>query len=214
MAVRFPSRGDQKLVQIVDAALADAARRGGDWLACRPGCTQCCIGVFAIHQLDALRLQRGLAKLQKQSPERAAAVRARARESWSRLSPGFPGNAATGILGEDEEAAWKFEEFGNDESCPALDPATGLCELYESRPMTCRVFGPPVRSEDGLGVCELCFQGASDEEIAACEMVPDPDDLESRLVKQAEISAGRSGDTIIAFCLATRGGTGSAESSA
>ena len=48
--------------------------------------------------------------------------------------------------------------------------------------MTCRVFGPPVRSEDGLGVCELCFQGASDEEIAACEMKPDPDDLESRLL--------------------------------
>ena len=38
--------------------------------------------------------------------------------------------------------------------------------------MTCRVFGPPVRSEDGLGVCELCFQGASDKEIAACEMKP------------------------------------------
>ena len=43
--------------------------------------------------------------------------------------------------------------------------------------MTCRVFGPPVRSEDGLGVCELCFHGASEKEIAACEMSPDPNDL-------------------------------------
>ena len=41
--------------------------------------------------------------------------------------------------------------------------------------MTCRVFGPPVRSEGGLGVCELCFQGASEEAVAACEMVPDPE---------------------------------------
>jgi len=202
MAVRFPSRENQKLIQIVDAALADAARRSGDWLACRPGCTQCCIGVFAINQLDAMRLTRSLAKLEKQSTERAAAVRARARESWSRLSPEFPGNQATGILDEDEGSAQKFEQFGNEEACPALDPATGLCDLYEFRPMTCRVFGPPVRSEGGLGVCELCFQGASDEEIATCEMVPDPNDLEVRLLGQVEKNSGQCGDTIIAFCLA------------
>ena len=100
MPARFPVRGDQKLVQIVDAALADAARRSGDWLACRPGCTHCCIGVFAINQLDALRLKQGLANLQQQAPERAEMVRGRARESMGRLSPGFPGDLATGILDE------------------------------------------------------------------------------------------------------------------
>jgi hypothetical protein len=60
-----------------------------------------------------------------------------------------------------------------------------------------------VRSEDGLGVCELCFQGASDKEIAACEMTSDPDDLESCLLKELEKSTGRRGNTIIAFCLAS-----------
>ena len=202
MAVHFPSRGDQKLIQIVETALADASRKSGDWLACRPGCTQCCVGVFAINQLDAIRLKRGLTQLEKQSSERSSAMAETCAESWSRLSPEFPGNQATGILAEDEESAEKFEGFGNEEVCPALDPATGLCELYEFRPMTCRVFGPPVRSEDGLGVCELCFQGASDDEIAACEMVPDPDDLESRLLGQVEKNSGRRGVTIIAFCLA------------
>ena len=54
--------------------------------------------------------------------------------------------------------------------------------------MTCRVFGPPVRSEDGLGVCELCYHGATDVEIAACEMKPDPDDAESDLLKALENS--------------------------
>ncbi len=109
----------------------------------------------------------------------------------------------TGILNEGNEAAERFEEFANDEPCPALDPATGLCELYEYRPMTCRVFGPPVRSEDGLGVCELCFHGASDQEIAACEMIPDPDDLESRLLDRVEEKSGIRGNTIIAFVLAS-----------
>jgi Fe-S-cluster containining protein len=202
MSRSLPSR-DKHLIQIVDAALADVTRRSGAWLACRLGCTQCCVGAFAINQLDAVRLRRGLADLDQLAPERAARVRQRARESVARLSPEFPGDPTTGILYEGEAAEKQFADFANDEPCPALDPLTGACELYESRPMTCRVFGPPVRSEDGLGVCELCFQGASDEEIASCEMKPDPDDLESRLLSELERKAGAQGDTIIAFCLAS-----------
>ena len=201
MPDRFPSRGDQKLIQIVDSALADVTRRSGDWLACRPGCTQCCIGAFSINQLDAARLRRGLADLEKKSPERAARIRERARESVARLSSDFPGDPVSGILAEGEEAEQQFADFANDEPCPVLDPDTGYCELYESRPMTCRVFGPPVRSEDGLGICELCFQGVSSKEIAACEMKPDPDDLESRLLEELERATGAHGNTIIAFCL-------------
>ena len=202
MGARYPRSGDQKLVQIVDAALADAARRSGRWLACRPGCTDCCHGVFAINQLDALRLDRGLAELESRDPARARGVRQRARESMSRVLADFPGDRSTGVLGEDEDSVRRFENFANDEPCPALSPETGLCELYEWRPMTCRVFGPPVRSENGLGVCQLCFQGASDDEIAACEMVPDPEDLESKLLEKVEHSTKRRGETLVAFCLA------------
>ena len=61
-------------------------------------------------------------------------------------------------------------------------------------------FGPPVRSEGGLGVCELCFHGATDEEIAECEMVADPDDLESRLVEQMERRTQRPGQTWLHSC--------------
>jgi Fe-S-cluster containining protein len=201
MGMRFPSAGDRKLIQIVDSAFADAARRSGDWLVCRPGCTQCCIGAFSINQLDAERLRRGLSDLAKSQPERADKVRLRARESVARLTPEFPGDPISGVLDESEEAAQRFADFANDEPCPALDPVTGNCELYESRPMTCRVFGPPVPSEDGLGVCELCFHGASEKEIAASEMKPDPDDLESRLLKELEQNTGARGNTVIAFCL-------------
>src|SRR6476660_8939344 len=93
---------DQKLVQIVDAALADAARTSGDWLVCRKGCTQCCYGPFAISQLDAWRLQKGLEELESRDPQRAAQIRQRAQDAVKRLSstfPGnpFPGNPKTGI---------------------------------------------------------------------------------------------------------------------
>jgi Fe-S-cluster containining protein len=204
-AVLMPGRflaGDRKLIQIVDAALADTATKSGDWLACRPGCTQCCVGVFPVNQLDALRLRRGLKDLKRKAPERATAVQSRARDAVARLAQEFPGDPVSGILDEGEEAEQRFSEFANDEPCPALDPVTGNCELYESRPMTCRVFGPPVESEDGLGVCELCYHGASEAEIAGCEMKPDPDNLETSLLEKVESSTGVRGNTIIAYSLA------------
>lgn len=194
--------GDRVLVQIVDAALADATRRSGPWLVCRPGCAQCCMGVFSISPLDAVRLQQGLDDLQHHDPQRAAALRKRAREAVSRLALAFPGDPKTGILADDDDAEQLFADFANDEPCPVLNPATGTCDLYSARPITCRAFGPPVRSEDGLGVCELCFHGATDEQIAACEMEVDPDEIESKLLKEMQNAGGPSGRTIVAFAVA------------
>jgi Fe-S-cluster containining protein len=194
-------RSDAKLIQIVDAAFAEAARKSGEWLLCRPGCTQCCHGVFAIHQLDVLRLRDGLGQLHQIDPARAERIIAHAKDSIARLSAEYPGDPVTGILDESDEAAARFEDFANDEPCPVLDPETGTCDLYASRPMTCRVFGPPVRSENGFGVCELCFHGATPEQVASCEMIPDPEDLESMVLDEVEKSSGSSGKTIVAFAL-------------
>jgi Fe-S-cluster containining protein len=197
--------GDRQLIQIIDAALADAARRSGDWLVCRPGCTQCCVGAFAISQLDARRLQAGLSELFAADAERAARVRQRATAYIATFATEFPGDALTGVLGETAEAEAAFEEFANDEPCPVLDPATGTCDLYAARPMTCRAFGPPIRSsdqsEEGLGVCELCFHGATAEQIAACEMEVDPDNLESALLQQLQTETGAHGQTIVSYAL-------------
>jgi Fe-S-cluster containining protein len=184
----------------MDAAFADAAARSGKWLKCREGCTQCCVGVFAISQLDAARLREGMAQLEHTDPKRAERVRRRARQSLKRLKKDFPGDPTTGILDHSQEAQARFEEFGNNETCPALDPKTGRCDVYQWRPMTCRVFGPPVRTEEGLGVCELCYKGAKPAQIAACEMQV-PHELEERLIRQAEKKSGKKGETIVAWCL-------------
>jgi Fe-S-cluster containining protein len=202
MRCSAPPSGDRSLIQIVDAALAESTRRSGEWLVCRPGCSQCCFGAFSINQLDALRLRQGLADLEQRAPERASRVRARAQDAVRRLSPDFPGDPVTGRLHEDRASVARFADFANDEPCPVLDPQTGTCELYQSRPLTCRVFGPPVRSGDGLGFCELCFRGASEEQITSCEMKPDPENLESALLQDLERTSGLHGETIIAFCLA------------
>jgi len=194
--------GDSKLVQIVDASLADAARRAGNWLVCRPGCTPCCHGAFAVGPLDALRLRTGMSALRATDSALADAIERRAQAWVAEHGAEFPGDLESGILGSSAADQERFDEFANEAACPALDPVTGLCGVYAWRPMTCRVFGPPVRMEGAsgedtpLGHCELCFHGASAEEIAACEMAV-PHGLE------AELLAGlpSNGDTVVAFAL-------------
>ena len=192
---------DAELIQIMDAALTEAAGKAGSWLVCRPGCTQCCVGAFAINRLDAARLQAGLTRLEQEDPERAQQVRARAHAYLQRVSRDFPGDISTGLLGDKEGDKKRFEWFADEEVCPALDPEMGTCDLYKFRPMTCRVFGPPVRNDDGnLSVCELCFHGATHGQILSCELKPDPEGLEELLLDELK-SAGDVGDTIVAFAL-------------
>ena len=206
MSMVLPA-GDPELVQIMDAAFADAARRAGEWLVCRPGCTQCCYGAFAINQLDALRLREGMATLRSKDPALAEEIARRTAEWLAEFGADFPGDLESGLLGESDEERERFEEYANDAACPALDPATGRCDVYEWRPMTCRVFGPPVRTEtadgqSGLGHCELCFAGASDDQISKCEM-PVPLEQEQRLL-DGLAATGETGDTIVAIAVLPR----------
>jgi Fe-S-cluster containining protein len=196
----LPAR-DAELVQIVDASFAEAARRAGSLLACRIGCTQCCYGAFAINALDAARVRAGMRALRAADLHRAQAIEQRARTWIAEYGSEFPGDRAAGTLGKSVRDQEKFEDFANDAPCPALDPATGRCDVYAWRPMTCRVFGPPVRAagddgSEGLGHCELCFIGATPEQIAACEM-PVPHELESEILREIDSTE----ETIVAFAL-------------
>ena len=187
------------LVQIVDAALADAAARSGAWLVCRPGCSQCCVGVFGISGMDAGRLRDGLGSADQGV---AARVRLRVAASVARLESWFPGDLTTGVLSDDEERVELFEEFAADEVCPVLDPVTGTCDLYGARPVLCRTFGPPIKNEDGgLAICELCFDGATEAETAACEMDSSWRATEETMELAYDAEHAGSGRTIVAWAL-------------
>jgi Fe-S-cluster containining protein len=196
--MQLPAR-DAELVQIVDAALADAARRAGEFLVCRVGCTQCCYGAFAINALDAARLREGMKELWANDAGLAAKIESRAQTWLEDYGGDFPGNRETGVLGKSAEDEARFADFANDAPCPALDETTGRCDVYAWRPMTCRVFGPPVHTEgedgsEGLGHCELCFVGATAEQVAECEMVV-PQEMEAELVRN------ECEETVVAFAL-------------
>jgi Fe-S-cluster containining protein len=194
------------LIQIVTAALASATLRSGPHLVCRPGCTQCCIGVFPIAQQDAARLRDGLAALTHTDPSRAHRIQQRVAASLTRLDPWFPGDRTTGILSEDEQSTNLFEEFANDEPCPVLDPDTGTCDLYSARPIVCRTFGPPMQTpgddgETNLATCELCYIHATTAEIAACELDPAIPALEAASNETFNATYNLHGETLIAYAL-------------
>lgn len=197
----LPAR-DSELLRILDNALQDSCSRGRGWLACRPGCSSCCHGVFRISALDALRLRQALDSL----PDRAQAeaICARARAFAAVLAPSFPGDAVTGLLHEQDESWERFADLPEaDAACPVLDPASGRCELYAARPLTCRIFGPPVRGEDGIGMCELCYVGAPEAEVLAGELHLAHGHLEQELDRELA-ARGITGETIIPWALLAR----------
>jgi Fe-S-cluster containining protein len=161
------------------------------------------MGPFTITQLDARSPREGLAEFESRDQQRTARVRKRARQAVTRMRSDFPGGATTGVPGGDEVAEEQFAALAEDRPCSAADAATGTCDLYAARPITCGIFGPPVDfGSEAVGVCGLCFQWARDEEIAACEVEIDLRGLESRLPNELERTAGALGQTMLVFAAA------------
>jgi Fe-S-cluster containining protein len=191
----------EPLLRILDLALASSIQRSGPHLACRPGCAQCCHGVFQISALDAHRLRQALATAE---PTLRSRIEARIEQARNHLLPFFPGDPGTGVLSNDDHAVELFEEWAHADPCPILDPTTQTCDLYAARPILCRTFGPPIRNdpadiEAGLSICELCFTQATEDDIVHAET-----DSTFRLLQDAEEEAYEqthpsSGPTIIAF---------------
>jgi Fe-S-cluster containining protein len=193
---------DDELVRRFDEAMERSTRQAGPLFGCGPGHTRCCRGPFPVNLLDARRLERGMAALDVRDPARAKAVRRRARRVVRRFAGSFPGEARTGLLDDDQEVERRFCARHARVMCPALDGASGLCDLYDWRPLACRSMGPPVRFGGvDLPPCPYCFRPAPADEIERCRAVPDPDGREDRVLAELEARLGRSGDTLIAFAL-------------
>jgi Fe-S-cluster containining protein len=179
-----------------------AAANAGQWLACRPGCAECCFGPFPITRLDVRRLRIGLSLLGESDPRRALAVRRRAEQAVAVLAEGFPGDPVTGRLTGEEPTLDRFFERHGSLPCPALDPGTQRCDLYAWRPVSCRTYGPPTRFGDERSPpCRLCFVDASAESIEASRMVPDRDGQEQRILAGMGVLGGEEWETLIAFAL-------------
>ncbi|UCF37135.1 MAG: YkgJ family cysteine cluster protein [Acidobacteriota bacterium] len=193
---------DSDLLGSYEREFAVGTRKAGRWLKCAPGCTECCTGPKPITQLDALRMQVGLVRLARDYPDEARDVQKRAERAWKIQKQSFPGDPETGILSSDDDRIAVYESRFGLTNCPSLNPATGLCELYEYRPLDCRSYGLPYRFDGESGdPCRLCFRGADEQVIELCRIEPDPENLEEGLLDEVESEVGA--ETLISYALAT-----------
>jgi Fe-S-cluster containining protein len=156
-----------------------------------------------VTRFDAARLRRGLERLTRSDPGRAAAVVARAHRAREALEPGFPGEVERGSLTRDESKLNVFFERHRELACPALDPHSGRCELYEFRPIACRTYGPPLSHEGRPSEpCGLCFRGVDAATVERCRFEPDPEGLERTILIRLGVAPGEEWETLIALALA------------
>jgi Fe-S-cluster containining protein len=174
--LRWVDAEDRLFLDKLGASLAEGARRAGANLVCRIACTECCVGSFPITPLDVRRLRNGFRDMSDRNPGRAAAVLARARAS---------------VAERDVEGP-----------CPALDPQTGRCDLYDARPVTCRTFGLPVRiGGDRLPPCRLCFTSATPEALEDARVTIDEAAEEDLMIGVLEWAGIPDEDTTVAEAL-------------
>lgn len=186
---------NQQLLQIVDAQLAEAPRRSGAHLTCHAGCAICCIGPFLVTPIDAWRLNEGLAAAPR---ELAAAIRERAAVAAGQFTadPQYP------QITRDQQAMADFTQRHQNLPCPVLDPDSGVCQLYEFRPMACRTYGPPIVLDwEPLPPCPLNFTQASDEEIESARVSVDPGEAAAALLQAAAASGLPTEPLLIALAL-------------
>lgn len=143
------------LLENVDKWFADCLQAGGASLSCRTGCSACCRALFDITLLDAWLLKSGVAGLPKevqaQVLDRCQLRQQELMKRWPGLKPPYRLNA----LPTEEWIATPEDDMT---PCPLLDE-DGLCLIYASRPLVCRLHGLPnidVSGEDFEGtVCSL-----------------------------------------------------------
>ncbi len=118
----------------------------GEQIACHRGCSDCCRGLFDITLLDAYLVHDGFERLPASVRKRVGQVAHRRVEAIQQTWPVF---VQPYLLNRYPEEVWDEIMPDDDETpCPLLGD-DGLCMIYDSRPMTCRLHGIPMVDVSG-----------------------------------------------------------------
>lgn len=143
------------LLSNVDGWYSRCLQAGGSSLACRSGCNACCRSLFDITLLDAWMLRDAFIQLPQSTRKK---VLARSEDRRQQLQQRWPGLQSPFLLNGMPDEEWAITAEDDETPCPLLDD-NGLCLVYASRPLTCRLHGLPnidCSGEDFAGtVCTL-----------------------------------------------------------
>lgn len=137
----------RELLSEVDSWFTHCSLAAGPAMACRRGCSACCRGLFDITLLDACLLRDGFDRLPARLQEK---VRGRACQQLVGISETvWPDFTEPWLLNRYPEDQWELAMPDEDETPCSLLGDDGLCLVYDSRPMTCRLHGAPLIDTSG-----------------------------------------------------------------
>lgn len=147
------------LVKLVDEAFERVKTQYGDCVKCTSGCSDCCFAIFDLTFIEALYINHHFNKKYIGGSQR--------HEMFERA------NRADRKLYKLKKKAHEESVEGRDEisiigdmslervRCPLLNPDNN-CDLYEYRPIACRVYGIPTSA---MGVSHTCGKSAFEQGV-------------------------------------------------
>lgn len=145
------------LVKLVDEAFVRVKNEYGDLVKCEKGCSDCCFAIFDITFIEAIYINHHFnQKYQGGSSRYDMIERAnRADRKLYKLKKKAQGEIAEGrddlsVIGD-----MSLERV----RCPLLNLQDN-CDLYEHRPIACRVYGIPTSA---MGMSHICGKTAFEE---------------------------------------------------
>jgi Fe-S-cluster containining protein len=141
----------RQLVEQIDAAFEKIEAAYADCVSCKVGCADCCYALFDLTLVEALYIKNKFeatgsdairSKIIEQANDADRKIHRLKRQAHKDQRSGKP---------ENEIFNWMSAQRVR---CPLLNEKD-QCELYESRPITCRLYGVPTVIGDQAHTCGL-----------------------------------------------------------
>ncbi|MBU2490868.1 MAG: YkgJ family cysteine cluster protein [Proteobacteria bacterium] len=137
------------LAAFAEATFDKVAATYPDLTACHAGCADCCHALFDLSLVEALYLNRKFNEKFSGAQRDRIIERANAADRKAHVVKRDAANAvARGKDMEEVFAKVSWERV----RCPLLSD-DDRCEMYESRPITCRIYGIPTSTEGKSHIC-------------------------------------------------------------
>jgi Fe-S-cluster containining protein len=141
----------EQLVAAADKAFERVSNAFEECVKCRPSCADCCFALFDLTLIEALYINHKFNEMFKGGGRSEVLEKAnRADRRIHRLKR----NAFKSLQEGKDEAEVLAELSLERVRCPMLNEKD-LCEMYDFRPITCRVYGIPFAIGDSGHTCGL-----------------------------------------------------------